>query len=167
LDAEHPGFCAIRFFVQPVLAGVQYALANGYRRCVMVGISGGAWTTVLASALDPRIEVSYHIAGSLPFPMRARGELADYENHLPGLYSIANYPELYVMGADQPTRKQVQVFNQFDPVAWSGTRGKAYEARVQDVLERIGGGRFEVIIGRHSDHRISRPVLRRIVDDIA
>ena len=135
--------------------------------CAMMGISGGAWTTTLVAALDSRIRGSYPVAGSLPFSLRGRGELADYENHVPPLYAIANYPELYVMGADTPTRTQIQVFNRYDPVGWSGDRGKCYEAQVQDVLARLGGGRFQVLVDdSHAGHRISRVALDRVLIDL-
>jgi len=167
LDAEHPGFSSLRFFVEPVVAGINYGLAKGYRECAMMGISGGAWTTTLVAALDSRIRGSYPVAGSLPFSLRGRGELADYENHVPPLYAIANYPELYVMGADTPTRTQIQVFNRYDPVGWSGDRGKCYEAQVQDVLARLGGGRFQVLVDdSHAGHRISRVALDRVLIDL-
>ena len=42
----------------------------GYKRVVMVGLSGGGWTTTVAAAIDPRIDLSIPVAGSLPFAMR-------------------------------------------------------------------------------------------------
>ena len=36
----------------------------------MAGLSGGGWTTTIASALDPRIVLSFPVAGSVPFAMR-------------------------------------------------------------------------------------------------
>eukprot|EP01043_Picozoa_sp_COSAG02_P103688 COSAG02_NODE_39697_length_414_cov_0.596825_2_plen_47_part_01 len=35
-----------------------------YKHIVMVGISGGGWTTTVSAAIDPRIELSMPIAGS-------------------------------------------------------------------------------------------------------
>ena len=49
---------------------VNFAKAQGYSKIVMVGLSGGGWTTTVAAGLDPRIDLSIPIAGSLPFAMR-------------------------------------------------------------------------------------------------
>ena len=38
----------------------------GYKNIIMVGLSGGGWTTTLASALIPDITLSIPIAGSTP-----------------------------------------------------------------------------------------------------
>ncbi len=56
---------AIRYFLEPMVAFVNY-LEPSYRRIVMVGLSGGGWTTVVYSALDTRIAQSYPVAGSYP-----------------------------------------------------------------------------------------------------
>jgi hypothetical protein len=63
----------------------------GYKRIVMMGLSGGGWTTTLAAALDPRIDLSIPIAGSIPcnfghtsidfeqFCERPYNQVCDYE----------------------------------------------------------------------------------------
>jgi hypothetical protein len=63
---EAKGDKTIRYFVEPLHLTVNYALALGYKRVVMMGKSGGGWTTTVCSALDPRIDVSFPIAGSIP-----------------------------------------------------------------------------------------------------
>ena len=57
---------AIGYFVEPLHLTINYALSLGYTRVVMMGKSGGGWTTTVCSALDPRIDVSFPIAGSIP-----------------------------------------------------------------------------------------------------
>jgi PhoPQ-activated pathogenicity-related protein len=37
-----------------------------YKHIVMAGLSGGGWTTTIAAAIDPRIQLSIPIAGSIP-----------------------------------------------------------------------------------------------------
>ena len=37
---------------------------------VMLGLSGGGWSTTLASAVDPRIQLSFPTAGSIPFDLK-------------------------------------------------------------------------------------------------
>jgi pimeloyl-ACP methyl ester carboxylesterase len=158
---------SIRFFVEPVLAGINRLAAEGADRFAMLGWSGGGWTTTLCAALDPRIRASYSVAGSLPFSQRRRGEMSDYENHLPALYELANYPELYVLSASGPSRSAMQILNEYDTVAWSGRRGLAYERRVQDTLGRLGSGRFSCVIDdTWTGHGISRAALDRILSDL-
>ena len=36
----------------------------------MLGLSGGGWSTTLASAVDPRIQLSFPTAGSIPFDLK-------------------------------------------------------------------------------------------------
>jgi dienelactone hydrolase len=58
---------SMKFFVEPVILAINYAKTLGYKRIVMVGLSGGGWTTTVAAAIDPRIDLSIPVAGSLPF----------------------------------------------------------------------------------------------------
>ena len=55
-------FCqdyTMRYFIEPVVLAVNYATQTlGYKNIVMLGLSGGGWTTTLASAIDSRIQVS-------------------------------------------------------------------------------------------------------------
>ncbi len=163
LDHEFGGN-SIRFFIEPVLACINQLAAQGVKNFAMLGWSGGGWTTTLCAALDQRIGRSFSVAGSLPFSLRIRGELADYENHLPALYEIANYPELYVLAAYGPGRSSLQILNEFDTVAWSGRRGELYQDRVQQTLTRLGEGRFSCMIDSSwVGHGISRISLEHVL----
>ena len=63
----------IRFFVEPVVLTINYAIGVlGYSSVLMMGKSGGGWTTTLAAALDPRIGASFAVAGSLPLRFQPR-----------------------------------------------------------------------------------------------
>ena len=64
---EEAGDEAMRYFLEPVVLVANYA-ANvlGYKHLVMVGLSGGGWTTTIMAAIDPRISLSMPIAGSVP-----------------------------------------------------------------------------------------------------
>jgi dienelactone hydrolase len=164
LDHEFGGN-SIRYFLEPVTATLNQFGRQGERRFAMLGWSGGGWTTTLCAALDSRIQTSFSVAGSLPFSLRRSGELADYENHLPSLYDIANYPELHVLAAHGTGRCAWQVLNEFDTVAWSGRRGALYEPAVRDCLARLGGGgAFTVFIDDSwVGHGISRVAMDRVL----
>ncbi len=162
LDHEY-GIHSVRFFVEPVLACVNRLRATSAATIAMLGSSGGGWTTTLYAAIDDRITMSFPVAGSLPFSLRKKGELADYENHVPELYDLANYPELHVLGANGEKRRQLQVVNEFDTVAWSGRRGKLYEKSVQEKLAELGEGLFDVMVDSSwVGHGISSQALQRI-----
>ena len=64
---EDQGDSPVRYFLEGVVLVTNYALnVLKYKRIVMVGLSGGGWTTTVAAALDPRISLSMPIAGSVP-----------------------------------------------------------------------------------------------------
>ena len=93
---ESDVFSPMQFFFEPITVFLNYAVGEyAYDLVAMVGLSGGGWTTTLAAALDPRIERSYPVAGTRPLYF---GDGGDYEQTHPGLYALANYPELYVLG---------------------------------------------------------------------
>lgn len=64
---ELKGDFPLRFFIEPVILSVNYAVnVMGYKHVVLVGLSGGGWTTTVTAAVDPRIKLSIPIAGSVP-----------------------------------------------------------------------------------------------------
>lgn len=146
----------LSYFFTPVAVGLNYAESQGYKNFIMIGFSGGGWTTTVYAALDLRITSSFPVAGSAPLWMRIPGyEEGDFEVHFLGLYEIANYLELYVMGAHGEGRYQDQIFNFFDPCCYGGGRAKYYLPAVQDRLEDLGAGRFSIWI----DHRTTGHIL--------
>eukprot|EP01052_Picozoa_sp_SAG31_P045594 SAG31_NODE_8387_length_1461_cov_1.298091_2_plen_383_part_00 len=83
---EKAGDEAMRYFLEPVVLAVNYAKALGYRHIIMVGLSGGGWTTTISSAIDPRITLSMPIAGSMP---KVRSELyPHFVPDMPGSHGI-------------------------------------------------------------------------------
>jgi hypothetical protein len=94
-------------------------------------------------------------------------EWGDYEQTEPGLYRLTTYPELYLMGAYGENRRQVQVINQFDPCCFSGTRYLSYLEPVQDRLNKIGLGYFNVFLdSSHQEHKISETALEMVLQDM-
>ncbi|MBM4268419.1 MAG: hypothetical protein FJ144_17715 [Deltaproteobacteria bacterium] len=69
------------------------------RVVLMVGRSGGGWTTYLSGALDPRIDVAVAVAGGSPQSQRLLDvleawELGDYEQFFPQLYDVVAHENL-------------------------------------------------------------------------
>lgn len=159
----------IKFFLEPVAVSLNYVeQTHEYDVIVMTGLSGGGWTTVLYSAIDPRISHSYPVAGAMPFFLYEDDDmLGDYEQSLPELYRIANYEELFIMGAYGDGRSQLQIFNVNDPCCFDGNRHKAYEPIVRETLASLGNGEFGVLHDKSvSGHVISDEALKVISRDL-
>ena len=162
---ESDVFSPMQFFVEPVTVFLNYAVGEyGYDLVAMVGLSGGGWTTTLVAALEPRIARSYPVAGSLPLYINSGG---DYEQNHPGLYALANYPELYVLGTYGGVRRQIQVLNRYDPCCFSGTEYVFYEEQVARTAQRVGNGSFSVFLDEtHREHKVSEAALAVILSDL-
>jgi hypothetical protein len=161
----------VQYFVEPVFRVINYLQTQGFNQVQMTGISGGGWTTTLCAAMDTRIQRSYPVAGSLPIYLRIRdpknGSWGDYEQVVPELYRIANYLELYVLGASGPGRRQVQMLNEFDSCCFSGTGFKSYRFLVQERVKSIGQGHYDIFLdSTHEEHKISEVALDFILNDL-
>eukprot|EP00913_Durusdinium_trenchii_P029814 g27939.t1 len=138
----------VRFFLEPVIKTINFAKERlGYEsrrakhnaqpnhenpedrtsareRVILAGLSGGGWTTTLVAALDPRIELSIPMAGSIPCTKDnldrqlacLRPTSKDFEQfcnlHWTG---IGNYTALYVLAALEPHRTSLQLLHEADP----------------------------------------------------
>ena len=103
---ETKGDRTIGYYLEPVHLTINYALTVlGYKHVYMMGLSGGGWTTTLAAALDPRIEVSFPIAGSTPLSITGPtywDVIGDYEQRPqpsdPSWFlSACNYTCMYLL----------------------------------------------------------------------
>ena len=150
-------FSSLRFFLEPVALLLNYVeQAHDYQSVSMMGVSGGGWTTTLYAAVDPRVAYSYPVAGTLPVYLSAEVEIGDYEESIPAFYRIANYLELYILGAYGQDRHQVQILNYSDPCCFGGIGYLSYEPAVIEALTALGPGSFEVYLDTtHHDHAVS------------
>jgi hypothetical protein len=167
----------VQLFLTPVTVLLNYAQRFGYDAAYMTGVSGGGWTTTIYAAIDPRINGSYPIAGSLPVHLRAdrkrsntaqrSADWGDYEQTIPELYKITNYLELYVLGSYGENRKQLQILNKYDPCCFEGEAFRSYENVVHHRVESLGSGHFAVYLDTSNRlHDISREALAVMVNDI-
>lgn len=168
---ETKSFSPLKLFFHPVAASINYAQKEyGYKSAVMLGLSGGGWVTTVYAAIDPRIRRSYPVAGSLPLYLRSHvpRDWGDYEQNHVGLLRIANYLELYVLGALGGERRQLQVLNKFDSCCLPGVSYQLYEDVVRSAVTRLGPGRFDVYSdSSHYGHKISARALAAILADIS
>lgn len=125
----------IRYFIEPVIVYLNYA-AGHYTHISMAGLSGGGWTTTLAAAIDSRIESSYPVAGSMPLRLRYWGDWGDWEQSDYGLYSIASYEDLYLLGACNG--RQLQILNRRDSCCFVPDGREAYAVEVRAQATALG-----------------------------
>lgn len=148
------------YFLEPIVVALNYVEDHySYSEIDMTGLSGGGWTTTVYSALDPRITKSYPVAGSVPLFARIGYEgLGDAEQGYgyTGLYAIANYSELYVMGAYGSGRVQTQILNRFDNSVFWGQRQASWVDTVKATINLLGSGRYDFYSDEENyTHRIS------------
>lgn len=161
---------AVKYFIEPVIVTLNYLTATlGHSSVAMIGISGGGWTTTLAAAIDPRIKISFPVAGSYPIYLRSnsQNDWGDYEQTVPDVYKTANYLELYILGSYGIGRKQLQIFNYYDSCCFAGKRWMTYKDSVEEVIQKLGAGKFEIFSDTsHKEHIISRTAMNRILDEL-
>ena len=93
---EDRGVHTMQYFIEPVVLAINYAETLGYTHFVMLGLSGGGWSTTLAAAIDPRIQLSFPTAGSVPFDLKVwpykGSDTGDYEQLLARpIYAVCDY----------------------------------------------------------------------------
>jgi pimeloyl-ACP methyl ester carboxylesterase len=196
-DYAPPAGSPIRYFLDTTLQSLNYLeSSNAFEEIDMIGLSGGGWTTTLYAALDPRIMRSFPVAGSIPLYLRGTvssqqnpdvsflgvtaasgnecNNLGDQEQNFPDLYSIAGYPDLYVLGSYGAGREQVQILNRNDSCCFGQAQEanpddydddiRTYEFGVRKTLESLDAGHFRLEVDEASTHhQISRRALHGVI----
>ena len=166
---QQEGMPVFRFFIEPVVRAVNFALAQGYARVAMAGLSGGGWTTAVAAAIDPRIQLSVPVAGSVPCDFRHTSW--DFEQQCNSSWArVANYSTLYALAALEPNRTSVQLLHEADPCCFHACgrhdRIRAYNA---DVAGRARG-LFQTAVTVGNVHEVNprdRVILAALLDAYA
>lgn len=138
---ETKNFSTLQYFLTPPIVALNHVLKDRtFQRIGMTGFSGGGWVTTLVAALDPRIQRSYAIAGSVPLTVHAAAlHWGSYEQRMGRLYEIANYPELYVMAAAGQGRRHTQYYNVDDPCCFSGNNWTYWAEALPQHARKLGG----------------------------
>jgi hypothetical protein len=171
----------MRFFLEPIAISLNYLASRHraddfprYREFHMAGLSGGGWTTTIYAAIDPRIKLSFPVAGTIPLYLRSGGSMGDTEQTLSAFYSIAGYPDFYLLGSFGRGRAQVQILNRKDDCCFGEGqhRGppsydeavRGYEKTVQEKLRELRSGAFRVEIDETApSHLISTNASRNVI----
>jgi len=162
VDYGHP----LKYFFEPVIQVLNYLDSHyNYKLVSMTGISGGGWTTTIVSAIDTRIDLSFPVAGSVPIFLRDNDDFGDWEQTVVEFYRLANYPELYVLGAHGRGRKQLQIINLFDNCCYYGPKMLLYGESVKSAVEIIGRGEFDLFADKTTKkHTVSNTALTMITN---
>ena len=181
----------MRFFLEPTALSLNYLKSQSrrdhfprYHAFHMTGLSGGGWTTTIYAAIDPTIQLSFPVAGSIPLYLRSGGSVGDREQFEPSFYRLAGYPDLYMLGSQGRGRKQVQILlrrddccfgeAQHDAKSIGATYSQAmheYESRVCAALKETGRGSFHLeiddtapshMISHHAIEDVILPELRKV-----
>lgn len=166
---QSDNFSPLKFFLNPITESLNYVQEEyGFKSVKMIGISGGGWTTILYSAVDPRISQSYPVAAGTPLVLRFMNEkdLGDYEQNLPDFYKDFNYIDLYMMGSNGEGRNQIQFFNGNDPCCFSGNILETALREIELEIKEKNIGKFKIFIDKENDeHSISDLSLKVILND--
>ncbi|MGF1511512.1 MAG: hypothetical protein ACFB9M_18620 [Myxococcota bacterium] len=172
LQLDRHGYRTFQLFFEPISRSRAHVQSRqSFDQVVMLGLSGGGWTTDLYSILDPTLSASYSVAGSMPFSMRERPDIGDFEQlRSRDIYDLANFEAIYVLAAVHGRHRQI--LNQFDDCcfAWDEREDevRAYESRVQERLiqEGIFEG-FEVhLLPNRTRHDIHPEALELMDDEL-
>ena len=164
---ETNDFSPIKYFVEPIFTTLNYVNNDySFSKIHFIGISGGGWTGILYSSIDDRILNTFSTAGSLPIFLRSDvKDIGDYEQTNFKLLSIANYLEMYVMSSYGENRKTILIYNEFDPCCFAGKSSLLFEESIQNKLNLLGNGFFDIIIDEGSNkHEISNNSLNEILE---
>ena len=148
---QQAGVATLRFFLEPVIRTINWATKQGYKRVIMIGKSGGGWTTTLIAALDARVALSFPIAGSISlnfFHISWDFEQQPREANETWYMHEASYTMLYALATIDDhgarTRSSVQVLHENDPCCFFGAHRHAgilsYNAAVMAELPAAGDG---------------------------
>lgn len=167
----------LKWFMEPIAVSLNYLrsqyVVDGfpqYQDYNFVGLSGGGWTGVVYAALDPSIKVTIPVSGSIPLYLRSGGSVGDDEQKISSFYSIAGYPDLYILGSLGAGRRHIQILNRRDNccfgerdhaglLPWQ-TAMRSTERDVRTALYNLGttsaAGSFRLEIDDAADgHKIS------------
>jgi hypothetical protein len=176
----------MKFFLEPVAVVLNYLETQSqtddfpiYKDFSMTGLSGGGWTTAVYSALDPRIKLSVHVAGSIPLSLRSGFSIGDEEQTHEDFYNIAGYTDLYVLGAYGFDRREVQVLIRHDNCCFGEPLGeydatatgmswddalRSYESEVRQRLSQLQAGSFHLEVDEAAPaHMISWNTIGSII----
>ncbi|MEX0641148.1 MAG: hypothetical protein WD468_00525 [Pirellulales bacterium] len=162
-----------RFFIEPTVQSINYFLANSRdaNDVNMIGLSGGGWSTHVASAIDSRIKISVPVAGALPLYARGNDDAEqDYyplfgeAGSPPVAKGVASWLEVFALGGIGDGRRQIQLLNLHDSCCFYGDKFKTYDEWLSQRVDHIGHGNWDFYSDTsHKSHLISPKALNDVI----
>lgn len=147
------------YFFEPVRQTLNFLQKEkGVNKFVMIGLSGGGWTTTLYSALDKRITQSYAVAGTIPIPLRVEpSDWGDAEQNYSSFYDRFNFSTLYTLAAAGKNRLHYQILNNNDNCCFDYDGEDYWVSEVQEKVQQISrSGNYKFYYDPHATmHKIS------------
>jgi hypothetical protein len=140
---------SLDYFITPIIVAIN-TLEADVTNIYMTGLSGGGWSTVLAAALDTRIQKSYPTSGSLPIQCSTS---RDWEQYLPGVRSLG-YEDLYLLGACGAGRRQKQINHIADDCCFKRAdyeQAPPYADALATIAASLGGD-FDLVWREKATH---------------
>ena len=98
-----------RYFLEPVVRTINYAKKLGYKRIIMMGLSGGGWTTTLMGAIDTRIQLSIQLLDQYHVNLITHhGTMNNIANEWA---QVCDYECLYRLAGLEKDRYSIQIKN--------------------------------------------------------
>jgi hypothetical protein len=158
------------YFLEPVRAAVDFlSTREKYKKFIMMGLSGGGWTTTLYSAIDQRIWLSFPVAGSIPNSLRSNPKDAgDKEQYFAEFYNRFNYSTLYALAAEGLGRRSCQILNEKDDCCFAFNGQNYWVPNVQERLaEMQQPGQFGFFLDRYAPfHKVSAVAANEIYEEV-
>jgi len=159
-EHETENFTPLRWFLDPALQSIDWALSKqSYKQIIVAGRSGGGWTAGLLGALDPRINTTVVINGSMPFFVKGHRvkDIGDWEQTSSRIYNKVDYGDLYLLSAFEEGRTAYYSWNKYDTCCYAGARARVFFPVIQHqaALWGITGLNFHVDDDLGAGHTIT------------
>ena len=89
------------------------------------------------SALDTRVDYAVSVAGGVPTSRRLQyvvGNIGDYEQSTPELYSVAQHEELMLSAG---TKSSLHIFNEYDGCCYQMAPNDPFVPFMQDAASKL------------------------------
>jgi len=129
---------------------------------LLIGRSGGGWTTYVYGAIDPRVDVAISVAGGTPMSGRlsvSPAEVGDYEQSWPPLFSVVRHEDLMIAAG---SRGSLHIYNQYDNCCFAVQPDEPFVPFVRKAGE-VFDKRIEVFIDEWNfQHSIGVAAYKRL-----
>lgn len=152
-----------------MLSGNYYLLKkiienNNYNKITMFGVSGGAWETLMLSAIIPQINKSISFSGgTMPLIYRVENRNKHYEDMEKNFFNNYSYIDLFLLATYDKdfvlNRKNYHIFNLTDPCCYTG------ENMLRHFKVSFQAENFFIKFFKSDKHGFNHQILLNILND--